>query len=120
MRATIRREVRASGREARTHYRVLKEGMGRSLVYLRLDTGRTHQIRVHMAALGHPVAGDFLYGQELPQLPGRFALHSFRLTLRHPLTGEWICRESPLPRELQQLMAEKGAGARGEGSNTPL
>ena len=101
--ATVRREVRADGREARTYYRVLRRGE-RSLVRLRLDTGRTHQIRVHMAAMGCPVTGDFLYGTERPDLlPGRFALHSAYLRVRHPVTGEWIERESPLPETLSSL-----------------
>ena len=102
--ATVRREVRADGREARTFYRVLYKGNNRSLVRLRLDTGRTHQIRVHMQAMGCPVAGDFLYGSELSELPGRFALHSACLRLRHPLTGEWIEREIPLPPALSALL----------------
>ena len=101
--ATVRREVRADGKEARTFYRVIQRGE-RSLVRLRLDTGRTHQIRVHMAHLGCPVAGDFLYGTELEALPGRFALHSAFLRVRHPLTGEWIERESPLPPALEALL----------------
>lgn len=100
---SVKREVRPDGKEARTFYRVLQRGR-RSLVRLRLDTGRTHQIRVHMAHLGCPVAGDFLYGTELPQLPGRFALHSAFIRIRHPLTGEWICRESPLPPALETLL----------------
>jgi len=102
--ATVRREVRADGREARTFYRVLYKGNNRSLVRLRLDTGRTHQIRVHMQAMGCPVAGDFLYGSELSELPGRFALHSAYLRLRHPLTGEWIEREILLPPALSALL----------------
>ena len=101
--ATVRREVRADGKSARTFYRVVQRGP-RSLVRLRLDTGRTHQIRVHMSALGCPVAGDFLYGTELPELPGRFALHSAFVRLRHPLTGEWIERECALPQELGKLL----------------
>ena len=102
--ATVRREVRPDGKEARTYYRVLQRGE-RSLVRLRLDTGRTHQIRVHMAAMGCPVTGDFLYGTERPDLlPGRFALHSAYLRVRHPVTGEWIERESPLPEALCDLI----------------
>jgi len=103
--ATIKREVRADGREARTHYRVLQTGGGRSLLRLRLYTGRTHQIRVHLSALGCPVTGDFLYGAEQPDLlPGRFALHSASIRLCHPQTGLWITRESPLPPALQALL----------------
>ncbi len=108
--ATVRREVRPDGKRARTFFRVLRRGR-RSLVRLRLDTGRTHQIRVHMQSLGCPVTGDFLYGTELPQLPGRFALHSAYLRFRHPITGEWIERESPLPKELEDLEASEGPQA---------
>ena len=75
-----------------------------SLVRLTLETGRTHQIRVHMAHLSHPVAGDFLYGTELACLPGRFALHSARIRLIHPMTGEVLEITSPLPEELQILL----------------
>lgn len=103
--ATVRREVRMDGKEARTFYRVIRKGE-RSLVRLRLDTGRTHQIRVHMAHSGCPVTGDFLYGTELMDLlPGRFALHSAMIRLRHPVTGEWITLESPLPPALQALLS---------------
>lgn len=102
--ASIRRLVRADGKPSVTHYEVLKEAAGRSLVKLRLETGRTHQIRVHMAHLGCPVCGDFLYGTELPELPGRFALHSHELTLHHPLTMEGLHLVSPLPDALSELL----------------
>jgi 23S rRNA pseudouridine1911/1915/1917 synthase len=70
---------------------VLEERGGRALLLLELETGRTHQIRVHMSAVGCPVAGDFLYGRELPEeFPGRFALHSAVVDTVHPLTGERI------------------------------
>ena len=106
--ATVRRVVDfENGVRAVTHYKVEAAGARRSLVRLRLETGRTHQIRVHLAHLGHPIAGDFLYGAELPELPGRFALHSTRIRLIHPVTGEIIERESPLPGELAALMEEK-------------
>ncbi len=102
--ASIRRLVREDGKPSVTHYEVLQEGAARSLVRLRLETGRTHQIRVHMAHLGCPVCGDFLYGSELPELPGRFALHSHELTLTHPLTMEGLHIVSPLPEKLQALL----------------
>ena len=102
--ASIRRLVRADGKPSVTHYEVLEERNGRSLVRLRLETGRTHQIRVHMAHLGCPVCGDFLYGTELPELPGRFALHSHELTLAHPLTMEGLHIVSPLPEQLRALL----------------
>jgi len=102
--ASIRRLVRDDGKPSVTHYEVLEERNGRSLVRLRLETGRTHQIRVHMAHLGCPVCGDFLYGTELAELPGRFALHSHELTLTHPLTMEGLHIVSPLPEKLRALL----------------
>ena len=102
--ATVRREVSPQGQRCITHYRVEAARGGRSLVRLRLETGRTHQIRVHMAALGHPVTGDFLYGRETGELPGRFALHSTRIRLTQPLSGAAIDLCSPLPEALTRLM----------------
>ena len=95
--STVRRIVDAGGKRAVTRYRAVLGGERRSIVRLRLETGRTHQIRVHMAHIGHPIVGDFLYGAEDPALPGRFALHSTYIRLEHPVTGETIERESPLP-----------------------
>ena len=100
----IKRVIDAAGRPAFTEYEVLKTGESRSLLRLKLHTGRTHQIRVHLAALGCPVAGDFLYGQEDERLPGRFALHSCRLCFCHPLSGEWVEARSPMPVNLQELV----------------
>lgn len=100
----IKRVIDAAGRPAFTEYEVLKAGERRSLLCLKLHTGRTHQIRVHLAALGCPVAGDFLYGQEDERLPGRFALHSCRLCFCHPLSGEWVEARSPMPENLQELV----------------
>ena len=105
--ATVRRIVDfENGKAAVTHYRVVESGDRHSLVRLRLQTGRTHQIRVHLAHLGHPIAGDFLYGAEDPRLPGRFALHSTYIRLAHPVTGEAIERTSPLPTDLAALLKE--------------
>ena len=101
--ATVRRRVCPEGQPARTRYRVLRMLDGRALVALRLETGRTHQIRVHLSHIGCPVAGDFLYGREDPErFPGRFALHSAALRLRHPMTGEILCLASR-PDFLRQL-----------------
>lgn len=102
--ASIRRVVCPMGRPSVTCYRVEKTCGGRTLLRLRLETGRTHQIRVHVSHMGWPVCGDFLYGRELAELPGRFALHSAELHLRHPFTGEMLHLVSPLPEELARLM----------------
>ncbi|MBR1820700.1 MAG: RluA family pseudouridine synthase [Clostridia bacterium] len=105
--ATVRRVIDpANGKPAVTHYRVERTGAEYSLVRLRLETGRTHQIRVHLAHLGHPIAGDFLYGTEDARLPGRFALHAARIRLVHPITGAVIERESPLPEALVKLIED--------------
>ncbi len=96
--ASIRRVITPEGKPARTRYRVLEVRGSRALVRLRLETGRTHQIRVHLASLGCPVCGDFLYGRELPEeFPGCFALHSADLRLKHPITGERIELHSDPP-----------------------
>ncbi len=102
--ASVRRVVTERGKPSVTHYEVLKSAGGRSLVRLELETGRTHQIRVHMQYLGCPVLGDFLYGRESPLLPGRFALHSTEIWMRHPLSDEMLHVVSPLPRELGRLL----------------
>jgi len=95
--ATVRRVVAPDGKPSRTRYRVLREQDGGALVLLELETGRTHQIRVHLSHIGCPVRGDFLYGTELPEMfPGCFALHSALLEARHPATGEMI-RLTSLP-----------------------
>lgn len=102
--ATVRREVRPDGRPALTRYRVERVAGALTLLRLRLETGRTHQIRVHMAHMGCPVLGDFLYGREDDRLPGRFALHSTHLAVDHPLDGRRLCFDSPLPAVLQRLL----------------
>lgn len=105
--ATVRRVIdETNGKPAVTRYRVEESGESHSLVRLRLETGRTHQIRVHLQYLGHPVVGDFLYGAEDPCLPGRFALHSTYIRLVHPVTGETVERTSPLPQALAALLKE--------------
>ena len=102
--SVLKREVNPQGAPARTHYEVLATGRGRALVRLALDTGRTHQIRVHLAHLGCPLVGDFLYGEETEELPGRFALHSAAICLRQPVTGVGIALEAGLPAELAALL----------------
>ena len=100
----IRQEVRPDGKPARTRYETLKTAGPYSLLKLVLDTGRTHQIRAHMAHLGHPLVGDFLYGKEDRALITRPALHSARLELTQPFTGEKLCFEVPLPEDMARLM----------------
>ncbi len=100
----IRQQVRPDGKRARTHYAVAERGARFSLVRLVLETGRTHQIRVHMAYVGHPLAGDFLYGTEDADLIPRPALHSAQLELCQPFTGEKLSFASPLPTDMARLM----------------
>ncbi len=99
-----RRAVREDGQRAVTHYRVEYVRGERALLRLRLETGRTHQIRVHLAHIGCPIAGDYLYGTELEALGGRFALHSARISLVQPITGKQLDIDEPLPRELESLL----------------
>jgi len=95
--ATVRRQADPAGKPSVTRYRVLEERAGKSLILLELETGRTHQIRVHLSHIGCPVCGDFLYGREAPeQFPGCFALHSAGLILRHPVSGD-ILQLTSLP-----------------------
>ena len=101
----LARAVRPDGLPARTRYQVLKRQGNRTLVRLELVTGRTHQVRVHMAYLGCPLAGDFLYGVEDPDLIGRPALHSWRLEVRQPVTGERLTFQAALPEDMARLMA---------------
>ena len=96
--------VRPDGKFARTRYKVLEEYEGRALVELELDTGRTHQIRVHMAHIGHPLTGDFLYGREDRALIARPALHSARLELCHPISGKRLTFAAPVPQDMEKLL----------------
>jgi 23S rRNA pseudouridine1911/1915/1917 synthase len=93
----LRMAVVAGGRPARTRVRAVDRRGGHTLVQCDLETGRTHQIRVHLAALGHPVVGDDLYGRRRPGDPERPMLHAFRLRFRHPRTGEPMTFEAPPP-----------------------
>jgi 23S rRNA pseudouridine1911/1915/1917 synthase len=95
----------AGQRDARTHFTLERSLVGTSLLRLRLETGRTHQIRVHLQAIGHPVCGDPEYGTAgLLGLERQF-LHATRLAFDHPLTGEHIEVVSPLPADLQGALA---------------
>jgi 23S rRNA pseudouridine1911/1915/1917 synthase len=110
-RAPARRAVGGRGpREARTHFTVLETLLADSLVEARLETGRTHQIRAHFAAIGHPVAGDPQYGHAGRYGLSRQFLHSARLGFRHPFTEEEMEFTSPLPADLSQALERARAG----------
>ncbi|MBN1631973.1 MAG: RluA family pseudouridine synthase [Thermoleophilia bacterium] len=91
-------------RDARTHFRVLERLGDFSLVEARLETGRTHQIRVHFLAIGHPVVGDPVYARRDAVGLGRQFLHSYRLSFAHPITGESLDIEAPLPEDLAEVL----------------
>ena len=110
--------VRASGKDAVTHYRVLQRFAHHTLILVKLETGRTHQIRVHMAHVRYPLLGDPIYGGRFQMPPGcneslekelrsfrRQALHAAKLGLRHPETGEYLEWEQPLPEDMSRLLA---------------
>ncbi len=120
-----RMSVRAGGRMARTHYRVLERFAAFTLLDVRLETGRTHQIRVHMAHLGFPLVGDPAYAPRLalppacsPELANvlrgfrRQALHAWQLQLAHPESGAALHWEAPLPEDLAELLAALRDAAR--------
>ena len=88
-----------NGQHSVTHYEVIKEFSNYSLVKCKLETGRTHQIRVHMASIGHPILGDTLYGMK-SELINRQALHSYRISCVHPVSKESLVFESSLPNDL--------------------
>ena len=102
--SVVARKIRPDGAFAVSHYEVLAQGERLSLLALQPETGRTHQLRVHMAFLGCPLAGDWLYGVEEPELIARPALHSRRVTLDHPVTGERVEVSTPLPEDMQSLL----------------
>ena len=98
-----RMAVVAKGREARTDYEVMKYLDDYTLVEIRPETGRTHQIRVHLSAIGHPIVGDPVYGRK-SELVGRQFLHASRLGFRLPSTGEWVEFSSELPQDLRNAL----------------
>jgi len=101
-----------AGKRAVTHFRVLGRAPGFTLVRVRLETGRTHQIRVHFAALGYPVAGDAVYGgRERPEGLDRQFLHAAQLELPHPEDGRRMSCASPLPPDLTAFLAAQGLPA---------
>ncbi|MGE0114839.1 MAG: 23S rRNA pseudouridine(1911/1915/1917) synthase RluD [Steroidobacteraceae bacterium] len=113
----IKMAIRSSGREAVTHYRVITRFRAHTHVRLQLETGRTHQIRVHLAHIGYPLVGDAVYGKRLVIPKGastafadtlrsfnRQALHAAKLEFTHPVTGKPLSCEAPLPVDMQQLI----------------
>jgi len=105
-RRRTRMAVVSTGRPAVTRYRVREYVGGATLVEVWPETGRTHQIRVHFASLGHPLVGDGVYGRSCPTLNRHF-LHAFYLGFPHPRTGRWLEFKSDLPPELQAELARR-------------
>lgn len=101
----VKRGVVENGRPSITHYSVMERfKSGYTLVSLFLETGRTHQIRVHMSHIGYPIVGDHLYGDSNPFLIERQALHASKLSFSHPVTGEPLVLEAPLPADMAELL----------------
>ena len=98
-----------NGKDAVTHYKVLERFGQATYVECRLETGRTHQIRVHMASIGHPLLGDGVYGAPCPEkgLEGQ-CLHARRLKFIHPRTGQLVRLEAPLPKYFTQVISRLG------------
>lgn len=113
--SVVARMVRPDGSPAVSHYEVLATENDMSLVKLLPETGRTHQLRVHMASIGCPLAGDWLYGTEDVDLIPRPALHSYQLTMIHPVTGETLHLTAPLPEDMRKLFSDQSLF---EGGNT--
>ncbi|MGC3981960.1 MAG: 23S rRNA pseudouridine(1911/1915/1917) synthase RluD [Steroidobacteraceae bacterium] len=113
----VKMAIRSSGRDAVTHYRVITRFRAHTHVRLQLETGRTHQIRVHMSHAGYPLVGDGVYGKRLviPKAAspafadmlrnfGRQALHAAQLEFTHPITGKPVSASAPLPTDMKQLL----------------
>jgi RluA family pseudouridine synthase len=96
--------VHKRGKNSETHFKVLKRGQDLALVEARPKTGRTHQVRVHLSALGYPLLGDVLYGGSETDLIARPALHALSLTFTHPSSGERVLFEALYPEDIQQLL----------------
>jgi 23S rRNA pseudouridine1911/1915/1917 synthase len=99
-----RMAVVAGGKPAVTHYRVHERFAAHTLLECSLETGRTHQIRVHLASIGHPIEGDAVYAGRGPRAFGRQALHAWKLAFTHPRSGKAVAFESPLPRDFRELL----------------
>lgn len=102
--SAIKREVNPLGKYARTDYKVIKRLDGASLLEVSPITGRTHQIRVHMAYIGHPLMGDFLYGNECTDVISRHALHSYKIQFMRPFSGEQKAFEISLPDDIKRAL----------------
>ena len=100
----LKRRIDPNGAPAHTEYEVLASKNQLSLLRLIPQTGRTHQLRLHMAAIGYPLAGDWLYGTEDKSLIARPALHSYAVHLRHPVTGEVLDVAAPMPEDMLRLL----------------
>ncbi|MUK90566.1 RluA family pseudouridine synthase [Ornithinibacillus sp. L9] len=100
----IERAVMEEGQRAITHYSVKNKGSGHSLLDIELETGRTHQIRVHFSHIGHPLAGDDLYGGKLKHIK-RQALHCYQLMFLHPTTKKRVTFTSPLPEDMGTIVS---------------
>lgn len=102
---SIKRVIDERGQKSITHYEVVESFKTGSLVKLRLETGRTHQIRVHLSYIGNPIYGDSLYGlEEDKEIMKRQALHAYKLNFPHPRTGDTITLESKLPEDIKELI----------------
>ena len=99
-----RQAIVADGRHAVTHYKVLERYLNYTLISCWLETGRTHQIRVHMKSIGHPLAGDPLYGPRKTIAGSGQFLHAKKLGFRHPVTGKQLVFEAPLPQDFQRVL----------------
>nr|WP_231571724.1 RluA family pseudouridine synthase [Paenibacillus sp. VKM B-2647] len=102
---STRRRVSETGEPALTHYAVAERFADHTLVRLKLETGRTHQIRVHLSAIGHPIAGDGMYGGGRRYIP-RVALHGERLSWAHPWSGDKQSVRAPMPDDMNKAIAE--------------
>lgn len=102
--STYQRAICSDGQRARTVYETLAVNELFTLLRLIPETGRTHQLRLHLSAIGYPLAGDWLYGAEDRALIVRPALHSYTLSLMHPLTGQELHFTSPLPEDMRRLI----------------
>jgi 23S rRNA pseudouridine1911/1915/1917 synthase len=109
--------VRDGGKKAVTHIEPLHATPNGTLLRIVLETGRTHQIRVHLAAIGHPLAGDWLYGERNAARP---MLHAAALAMTHPLTNQPLRVEAPLPEDFVEEAAGRGVAVRSGGRSDPL